>query len=126
MFRVSILTDWSTGSWRRNDTPRKQLFNGHCESFNGKLRDELLNGEIFYTLKEAEVIIEHWRNHYNTKRPHSALSYRPPAPEVVLPREITDELEKGQKVAWTNSTTGPVNAGRSTKRRSFLAADDET
>ena len=54
--------------------------NGYCESFNGKLRDELLNGEIFYSLKEAKIVIEKWRKHYNTKRPHSALGYRPPAP----------------------------------------------
>ena len=54
--------------------------NGYCESFNGKLRDELLNGEIFYSLKEAKVVIEQWRKHYNTRRPHSALGYRPPAP----------------------------------------------
>ncbi len=54
------------------------------ESFNGKLRDELLNGEIFYTLKEAEVLIEGWRNQYNRVRPHSSLGYRPPAPEAVL------------------------------------------
>ncbi len=60
--------------------------NGYNESFNGKLRDELLNGEIFYTLKEAKVLIEQWRHHYNTVRPHSALGYRPPAPEAVLPR----------------------------------------
>ena len=66
---------------------------------NGKLRDELLNGEIFYTLREAQVIIEHWRNHYNTRRPHSALGYRPPAPEVVLPKEITDELQSGRQAA---------------------------
>jgi putative transposase len=57
--------------------------NGYVESFNGKLRDELLNGEIFYTLKEAKVLIESWRVHYNTVRPHSALGYKPPAPEVV-------------------------------------------
>ena len=57
--------------------------NGYCESFNGKLRDELLNGEIFYTLKEATVVIEAWRRHYNTIRPHSSLGYRPPAPEVL-------------------------------------------
>ena len=56
--------------------------NGYNESFNGKLRDELLNGEIFYTLKEAEVLMEQWRLHYNHKRPHSALGYRPPAPET--------------------------------------------
>lgn len=58
--------------------------NGYNESFNGKLRDELLNGEIFYSLKEAQVLIERWRRHYNTLRPHSALGYRPPAPETVL------------------------------------------
>lgn len=57
--------------------------NGYNESFNGKLRDELLNGEIFYTLKEAQILIERWRYHYNTVRPHSALGYRPPAPETV-------------------------------------------
>jgi transposase InsO family protein len=54
--------------------------NGFCESFNGKLRNELLNGEIFYTLREAQVLIEQWRQHYNRVRPHSALGYRPPAP----------------------------------------------
>jgi putative transposase len=58
--------------------------NGYNESFNGKLRDELLNGEIFYTLTEAQVMIERWRQHYNTIRPHSALGYRPPAPEAIL------------------------------------------
>ncbi len=57
--------------------------NGYCESFNSKLRDELLDGEVFYSLREAEIIIESWRCHYNTKRPHSSLGYRPPAPEVV-------------------------------------------
>ena len=57
--------------------------NGYCESFNSKLRDELLNGEIFYTLKEAKIVIEGWRQHYNTIRPHSSLRYQPPAPEVL-------------------------------------------
>lgn len=60
--------------------------NGYNESFNGKLRDELLNMEIFYTLKEAKVLIERWRRYYNTIRPHSSLGYRPPAPETILPR----------------------------------------
>jgi putative transposase len=59
--------------------------NGYCESFNGKLRDECLNGEIFYSLKEARVVIEKWRAEYNTKRPHSALGYRPPAPAACSP-----------------------------------------
>jgi putative transposase len=58
--------------------------NGYCESFNARLRDELLNGEIFYSLKEARIVIEGWRRHYNTVRPHSSLDYQPPAPEVVL------------------------------------------
>ena len=58
--------------------------NGYIESFNGKLRDELLNGEIFYTLKEAQTVIEGWRCHYNKIRPHSSLGYRSPAPEATL------------------------------------------
>jgi len=57
--------------------------NGYVESFNGKLRDELLNGEIFYTLIEAQVLVERWRREYNWKRPHSALGYRPPAPAAI-------------------------------------------
>jgi transposase InsO family protein len=59
--------------------------NGYVESFNGKLRDELLNREIFYTMTEAEVLLERWRIHYNTKRPHSSLGYQPPAPEAIEP-----------------------------------------
>ncbi len=58
--------------------------NGYIESFNGKLRDELLNREIFYTLQEAKILIEHWRREYNQVRPHSALGYKSPAPEAVL------------------------------------------
>ena len=57
--------------------------NGYCESFNSKLRDELLNGEIFYSLKEAQVLTERWRVQYNTRRPHSSLGYRPPAPATI-------------------------------------------
>ena len=61
--------------------------NGYCESFNARFRDELLNGEIFYTLHEAKVLIERWRTHYNRVRPHSALGYRPPAPEAIIPMD---------------------------------------
>ena len=57
---------------------------GAVHPINGKLRDELLNAEVFNTLAEAKVLIEGWRRHYNTVRPHSSLHYRPPAPEVVL------------------------------------------
>ena len=59
--------------------------NGYCESFNARFRDELLNGEVFYTLREAQILIERWRHHYNTVRPHSALGHRPPAPESMMP-----------------------------------------
>jgi putative transposase len=59
--------------------------NGFIESFNARLRDELLDGEIFYSLKEAKIVIESWRRHYNTVRPHGSLGYRPPAPEVFVP-----------------------------------------
>jgi putative transposase len=58
--------------------------NGYIESFNGKMRDELLNREIFTTLQEAKVLIEQWRREYNHVRPHSAVGYRPPAPETIL------------------------------------------
>ncbi len=58
--------------------------NGYCESFNSKLRDELLDGEIFYSLAEAKIIIEAWRRYYNTERPHSSLGYKPPAPEAII------------------------------------------
>ncbi len=72
------------------DTGAKTLYiepgspweNGYCESFNSKLRDEFLNGEIFYSMKEIRVLVERWRVHYNTVRPHSSLGYRPPAPEA--------------------------------------------
>ncbi len=60
--------------------------NGDNESFNGKLGDELLDGEIFHSLNEARVPIERWRHHYNTVRPHSALGYRLPAPQAIAPR----------------------------------------
>ena len=57
---------------------------GKIESFNARLRDELLNGEIFYTLKEAQVLIESWRCHYNAIRPRGSLGYRAPAPETII------------------------------------------
>lgn len=72
-------------------TPGSPWENGYCESFNGRLRDELLNGEIFYTLREAQVLVERWRVHYNTVRPHGSLGYRPPAPETAYARPLIAE-----------------------------------
>jgi putative transposase len=68
--------------------------NGYCESFNGKLRDECLNGEIFYSLREAQVVIEKWRVVYNTLRPHSSLGYRPPAPAACSPGVPTNLISQ--------------------------------
>jgi hypothetical protein len=76
--------------------------NGYCESFNGRMRDELLNGEIFYSLRVGQIIIEKWRNHYKTKRPHSALGYRPPAPEAIILME--------HRPIITNFQFGPISA----------------
>ena len=75
----------SVGSKTLYIEPGSPWENGYCESFNGKFRDELLNGEIFYTLREAQAVIEWWRHQYNTVRPHSSLKYKPPAPQATLP-----------------------------------------
>jgi hypothetical protein len=75
---------WHGSTSRRcTSRPGSPWENGYIESFNGKLRDELLDREIFYTLHEAKILIDRWRQEYNTFRPHSALGYRPPAPEAV-------------------------------------------
>ena len=84
-FIAKALREWivAVGAKMAYIMPGSPWENGFCESFNSKLRDELLNGEIFYTLKEARIVIESWRRHYNTVRPHSSLGYRPPAPEAL-------------------------------------------
>ena len=69
--------------------------NGYYESFNSKLRDEHLNGEIFYSLKEVQILTEQWRRHYNTRRPHSSLGYLPPAPKAILPAALIPPYDKG-------------------------------
>lgn len=80
--------------------------NGYVESFNGKLRDELLDREIFYTLKEARVLIESWRRHYNERRPHSALGYRPPAPAArLLPDPVSATLRRDREALHTGTAT---------------------
>jgi len=83
--------------------------NGYNESFNGKLRDELLNGEIFYTLKEAQVLIEDWRRAYNTIRPHSSLGYKPPAPEAIQPGSDTPFIPLLSSVPLMEKYTRPLN-----------------
>ncbi len=86
-FIAKSVRAWITGVGAKTAyiTPGSPWENGYVESFNARLRDELLNGEIFYTLKEAQIVIESWRRHYNAVRPHASLGYRPPAPAVFVP-----------------------------------------
>ena len=81
-FVAKDLRKWlaATGSKTLYIEPGSPWENGYCESFNSKMRDEFLNGEIFYSMKEVKVLTERWRVYFNTERPHSALGYRPPAP----------------------------------------------
>lgn len=85
-FTAQKVQDWlkRVGVKTAYITPASPWENGYNERFNGTLRDELLNGEIFYTLREAQAMIEQWRVSYNQVRPHSSLGYKPPAPEAIL------------------------------------------
>lgn len=87
--------DWLTavGTQALFIEPGSPWENGYNESFNGKLRDECLNGEIFYSLKEAKIVIEQWRHTYNTRRPHSSLGYRPPAPLTLSQKPMLIEQQ---------------------------------
>ena len=91
-FVAQAVRDWieAVGAKATTIEPGSPWGNGYCESFSARLRDALLNGEIFYRLKEAQIIIEQWRWHDNTKRPHSSLGYRPPTPEsgVLMERRL--------------------------------------
>ena len=85
-FVAKELRKWlaATGSKTLYIEPGSPWENGYCESFNSKMRDEFLNGEIFYSLREVRVLTERWRVYFNTERPHSSLRYRAPAPEARL------------------------------------------
>jgi transposase InsO family protein len=119
-FVAEALRDWiaAVGARTAYIEPGSPWKNGHCESFNGKLRDELLNGEILFTLKVAQIVIENWRRHYNTKRPHSSLGYRPPAPEAFVwpaPKLIV----KMQSLSYHSNRAaswGPVSRTRQATR----------
>ncbi len=86
-FIAEAVREWiaAVGSKTAYIAPGSPWENGYVESFNVRLRDELLNGEIFYSLREAQIFIESWRRHYNAVRPHASLGYKPPAPEVFVP-----------------------------------------
>lgn len=89
-FIANRLRDWlaHVGVRTAYITPGSPWENGYCESFNGTLRNELLDGEIFYGVKEAQILVNQWVRHYNTTRPHSALGYRPPAPEALIKTSV--------------------------------------
>ena len=86
-FVAKVVQEWiaTVGAKTAYIAPGSPWENGFIESFNARLRDELLDGELFYSLKEARIVIESWRRHYNTVRPHGSLGYKPPAPEVFMP-----------------------------------------
>jgi len=95
-FTAKTTREWieSVGVKTAYIEPGSPWENGYNESFNGKLRDEMLNTEIFYTLKEVQILIEQWRRHYNEVRPHSSLGYRPPAPQAIVTGNKTKENEQ--------------------------------
>ena len=86
-FVAKAVQEWITavGANTAYITPGSSWENGYVESFNARLRYELLDGEIFYTLREAQIVIESWRRHFNTIRPHKSLGQKPPAPEAFVP-----------------------------------------
>jgi transposase InsO family protein len=86
-FIATAVQEWiaAVGAKTAYIAPGSPWENGFIESFNARRRDELLDEEIFYSLKEAKIVVESWRRHYNTVRPHGSLGYKPPAPEVFVP-----------------------------------------
>ena len=107
-FIAKAVQDWisAVGAKTAYITPGSPWENGFIESFNARLRDELLDGEIFYSLAEAKIVIESWRRHYNTVRPHGSLGYKPPAPEVFVPAMAS------RATAQPRPTTSPTLASR--------------
>ena len=109
-FTATVVRDWlkKVGVRTLFIEPGSPWENGYCESFNGKLRDELLAREVFYTLREAKVLIERWRRHYNKERPHSSLGYRPPAPEAVMLESIAAECPSATLQGIPQRQVSPV------------------
>ena len=106
-FTATVVRDWlkNLGVKTLFIEPGSPWENGYIESFNGKLSDELLNREIFYSLQEAKVLIGMWQKHYNTLRPHSSLGYRPPAPESIAAGPPSATLREDQQQINVDSLT---------------------
>ncbi len=114
-YTAKALRAWpaTVGAKTLHIEPGSPWENGYCESFNGKPRDELLNGEVFYSLREARVVIEKWRREYNTVRPHRSLGYRPPAPAAINPMPLVLE----QAAAMQQSAS--INLAQKTSQATF-------
>ena len=95
-FAAHAVQDWiaKVGAKTLFIEPGSPWENGYNESFNGKLRDELLNIELFKDLREAKVLIERWRRHFNTVRPHTSLGYQPPTPEAIVPADLASIVRR--------------------------------
>jgi putative transposase len=109
-FIAKAVQEWiaAVGAKTAYIAPGSPWENGFIESFNARLRDELLNGEIFYSLKEAQIVIESWRRHYNTLRPHGSLGYKPPAPEVFVPAMPARAAQQPQPASPTALAERPL------------------
>jgi len=109
-FVAKAVQDWirAVGSKTAYITPGSPWENGFIESFNARLRDELLDGEIFYSLKEVRVVVESWRRYYNTKRPHGSLGYKPPAPEVFVPALENRTMSNAQSATQADLAQKPT------------------
>jgi putative transposase len=109
-FVAKAVQDWikAVGAKTAYITPGSPWENGFIESFNARLRDELLDGEIFYSLKEVRVVVESWRRHYNTKRPHGSLGYKPPAPEVFVPALENRTMSNAQSATQADLAQKPT------------------
>lgn len=123
------LRQWlvNTGAKTLYIEPGSPSENGYRESFNSKLRDEFLNGEIFYSMKELRVLAERWRVHYNTVRPHSSLGYKPPAPEAWLTNQTGHGEEESKQrfpLLYTPDHGGYLNSTTAALSELFTGTKD--
>jgi transposase InsO family protein len=122
-FVAKAVQEWITavGAKTAYIAPGSPWENGFIESFNARLRDELLDGEVFYSLKEAQIVMESWRRHYNTVRPHGSLGYKPPAPEVFVPALSMRAVPRHQPAAPSvlAERPGPDPSNWSIRRTTF-------
>ncbi len=129
-FIAQKVRDWiaAVGAKTAHIEPGSPWENGYCESFKARFRDELLNGEIFYSLREAQILIEQWRVHDNTVRPHSALGYRPPAPQSIVPtvQRPTMRQQLNRTTRWGHAMGHVVRSAGGSSRHSRKVADDRT